>query len=560
MKHFLSLVYVAALAFMLASGATAREITVDGMVFKTNRTDKIATFTRLAKPSDARWKDQVNIPAKVTDGSVTCSVTKIDAGALSECTTKSVSIPSTVTEIGSYAFSKTSFTEIKLPAGLKTLGEGVFKDSKLAKVTIPASVTSIGNSAFSSASFTKIAFKARTANLTLGMGVFWGAGITNITLPEHTVKIGDCCFYESSVVTASIPSTLKVIPSNAFGMCRKLTTVTIAKGDLVKIASQAFDNSSLSSINIPEGVTVIGDQAFFATNLTSISIPSTVTSIGEHAFGKTKLRSVSFAKCASTLTIGYRAFNECRDLSAPLVLPEGLTSVGECCFLACGLTSLTLPSTLATIPNSAFGGNPTLTAVNFSRGLTTIGEAGFGNTGITSLNLPASLRTIGDWAFNLIKITELTLPGNVTSIGANAFYHCPNLTKINLPASVTSIGAQAFDESRNIKFVASANPNPPVLGTDCFYWQTYDDAELLLSSDAAIERYKVANEWKRFSWLANAGIGEVEADEVFDPEKPCTVYNLNGSLVTTCEATALDRLPSGIYVVRQGDKVTKICK
>lgn len=117
MKHFLSLVYVAALALMLSTGASAREITVDGMVLKTNRTAKIATFTKLAKPSDAKWKNQVTIPATVTDGDVKCSVTKIDAGALYEHTTKAVSIPSTVTEIGSYAFYKTEFTEITLPSG-----------------------------------------------------------------------------------------------------------------------------------------------------------------------------------------------------------------------------------------------------------------------------------------------------------------------------------------------------------------------------------------------------------------------------------------------------------
>lgn len=235
-------------------------------------------------------------------------------------------------------------------------------------------------------------------------------------------------------------------------------------------------------------------------------------------------------------------------------------TIGMGVFWHAGITSLTLPSTLTTVPNSAFGGNPELTTVKFSRGLVSIEEGGFGNTGIKSLNLPASLKTIGNIAFTLVKITELTLPGNVTTIGAKAFYDCPNLAKVNLPVSVTSIGAQAFDECREIKFVASANPNPPVLGTDCFYWSTYQNADLLLSSDAAIERYKVANEWKRFSWLANAGIGDVEADAEVEPELPCTVYNLNGSFVTTCKADELDRLPSGVYIVRQGEKVSKICR
>ena len=50
--------------------------------------------------------------------------------------------------------------------------------------------------------------------------------------------------------------------------------------------SSAFYNcSSLESIEIPEGITMIDDDTFrYCTNLTSIKLPSTLTTIESSAF------------------------------------------------------------------------------------------------------------------------------------------------------------------------------------------------------------------------------------------------------------------------------------
>ena len=67
--------------------------------------------------------------------------------------------------------------------------------------------------------------------------------------------------------------------------CTSLTSINIPDG-LISISDSAFYKcSSLNSINIPDGVTSIGGFAFCeCSSLTSITIPNGVASIGEYAF------------------------------------------------------------------------------------------------------------------------------------------------------------------------------------------------------------------------------------------------------------------------------------
>lgn len=96
-------------------------------------------------------------------------------------------------------------------------------------------------------------------------------GYTFSTTGEHTIRF-----------TLANPIT---ISTNAFYGCYSLTSVTIPDSVTI-IGDGTFSYcSGLTSVNIPSAVTYIGRTAFYVCRtLTSVTIPDSVTSIGNNAF------------------------------------------------------------------------------------------------------------------------------------------------------------------------------------------------------------------------------------------------------------------------------------
>ena len=202
----------------------------------------------------------------------------------------------------------------------------------------------------------------------------------------------------SSVVVPAIYNGIPVtkIKNCAFQACSSLTIVTFAENSsLTTIGEYAFYNcTSLTSIEIPDGVTTIGDEAFdYCTNLSSIEIPASVTTIGDYAFeGCSSLTKVAFTANSSLTTIGTYAFAYCSSLMS-IQIPDGVTTIGE----------------------GAFGGCTSLTSIELPASLTTIGEYAFERcTSLTSIEIPASLTTIEDFAFSdCTSLTNIAFAGTV---------------------------------------------------------------------------------------------------------------------------------------------------
>ena len=245
----------------------------------------------------------------------------------------------------------------------------------------------------------------------------------------------------------------KVICDRAFFWCELLTSINIPNS-VTSIGNMAFEVcTSLTSINIPDSVTSIGNQAFSGCHsLTSINIPDSVIKMEGNPFaswhGSLSIESKSFIyendvlfNADETIIIAYRAEDESYNV------PDTVTSIGNAAFGGCkSLTSINIPDSVTSIGDSAFDGCESLTCINIPDSVTSIGASAFdGCKSLTCINIPDSVTSIGDKAFQFCKsLTCINIPDSVTSIGRFEFFSCESLTYINIPDSVTSIGACAF--------------------------------------------------------------------------------------------------------------------
>jgi RNA polymerase sigma factor (sigma-70 family) len=121
-----------------------------------------------------------------------------------------------------------------------------------------------------------------------------------------------------------------------------------------------------------------------------------------------------------------------------------------------GATSVSIPSTLGGATVGAIGSyafeDSGIHSVSMPSSLKTIGNGAFGNcTSLSGVSFSGGLRSIGIGAFqNCPSLTTLTLPSGLESIGASGFEGCSGLTNITIPSSVTSIGSGAFDGCPNL--------------------------------------------------------------------------------------------------------------
>ena len=160
--------------------------------------------------------------------------------------------------------------------------------------------------------------------------------VTSIKIPSNVesngqtytvTSIGNYAFYRcSSLTSVDIPDGVTSIGNGAFEICHSLTSITIPDS-VTSIGNSAFDScDSLTSVTIPDSVTSIGDSAFeFCYSLNSITIPDSVTSIGNGAFYRcTGLTSVAFMGKEPPSNFSSDSFSGCTALKT-VYLSDDLT-------------------------------------------------------------------------------------------------------------------------------------------------------------------------------------------------------------------------------------------
>ena len=260
------------------------------------------------------------------------------------------------------------------------------------------------------------------------------------------VSVEASAFLNNTAITSVVlPDGITSIGENAFNGCESLTSVTFGK------------NSQLSSI---------GPGAFnYCYSLESITIPESVTNIGSDAFYYCcGLRSVTFGENSQLTSIGEGAFNWCESLES-ITIPASVTSIGEWAFVECyRLVEVWNLSKLNITAGSEDNGYVAYYAKRVetepSESYVYTDENGYviyydgkvkalinytGNE--TKLTIPDDITELNCFALSdCYNITSVTFGENsqLTSIGDGAFNWCESLESITIPDSVTSIGEGAF--------------------------------------------------------------------------------------------------------------------
>jgi len=191
-----------------------------------------------------------------------------------------------------------------------------------------------------------------------------------------------------------------------------------------------------TSIDIPEGVTIIPDFCFYQCScLESITLPSTIKQIGKYAFDA----------CSALTSID---------------IPEGVTIIPNNCFDECSsLESIMLPSTIKQIGEYAFSGCSALTSIDIPEGVTIIPNNCFDEcSSLESITLPSTIKQIGESAFSgCSSLTSIDIPEGVTIISNGCFCKCKKLNSVTLPTTIKKIENYAFDECNKLKTISIPN-------------------------------------------------------------------------------------------------------
>ena len=458
-----------------------------------------------------------------------------------------VSLPSSLLHIGGHAFESCfDLTSVDLPDGLESIGEWCFFNCpRLSEISLPASLAEIGTYAFNGC--TGLSCVAYDAPRVGGEYLFSGcSGLTEVTLGQS----------------------VRVLPAGIFSGCSALQAVKGGE-NLEEIGTDAFYGTGLSSFVFPSTLRLLGSTAFARTGLTEVVLPESLDSIGGHVFSDCKLERLSVNGSPARMDAG--AFYGCEVQRLEWNVPE--TEVSFSWGIDC--KEAVIGSNVRTLPGN-FLGNSDVASVTFEApsSLAALPDKAFYECrSLVSVTLPAALEEIRASAFqDCTGLQEMEFPEGMTAIGEKAFYRCTGLKRLGFPTTLASIGTEAFSECTGLEEIDCPIVQPiPINITE--FWNVPSTCVLNVPEGSRLE-YADATRWNGFDIKeVFVSVPSVELSgelrSVVRPEpggmtltpvggQRVAVYTVDGRCMHVGTDGAQLSLPSGVYIVRIGERSWRV--
>ena len=200
-----------------------------------------------------------------------------------------------------------------------------------------------------------------------------------------------------------------------------------------------------------------------------------------------------------------------------IVVSDGVTTIGNCAFLACSAESILLPDSVERI-----------------------GDKAFGFTSISEIIIPEGVKSIGEYVFSNCNLVNVTLPNSLESIGEFAFFCCNSLQQLLIPANVSYIGTLAFEACGSLKEILVDERNAAYSSLDGVLFNA-DKTEMIFCPSTRAGTYVIPDSVISIGAYAFAHCGEL-TDITF----PDRLARIGDHAFSGCASLTRLTIPSGV--------------